>query len=308
VLILRNPKAGARDTFTKVEKLATLLQQRGFNVETFTDLHLATQQANSLVDDGKLRALVGVGGDGTAAELVNRTKPGTPITLLPAGNENLLARYLCLESTPEHLTETIVQGDIISLDAGSAAGKIFLLMASCGLDAEVVHRVHGRRIGHLSSRNYLKPLWDALRTYEYPELRIYYDEALDEASESPCITARWISIFNLPCYGGGLRFAPHAIGDDGQLDLCGFRQGKFWRFLGYMATVYLRQHQRSANWFNRRIKRVRIVSDVPVPYQLDGDPGGWLPLDIEILPNRLTMLVPKKTLSKYHITLSVAMP
>jgi diacylglycerol kinase (ATP) len=40
------------------------------------------------------------------------------------------------------------------------------------------------------------------------------------------------------------------------------------------------------------VRRVRITADVPVMYQLDGDPGGFLPLDIEILPQRLTMLVP----------------
>ena len=48
-----------------------------------------------------------------------------------------------------------------------------------------------------------------------------------------------------------------------------------------------------SDWITRRVRRVRIVSDMPVPYQLDGDPGGFLPLNIEVLPNRLTMLVPK---------------
>jgi diacylglycerol kinase family enzyme len=33
-------------------------------------------------------------------------------------------------------------------------------------------------------------------------------------------------------------------------------------------------------------------ADDPVPYQLDGDPGGWLPLKIEVLPRRMTVLVP----------------
>jgi diacylglycerol kinase family enzyme len=34
-----------------------------------------------------------------------------------------------------------------------------------------------------------------------------------------------------------------------------------------------------------------------VPYQLDGDPGGFLPLDIEVLPERLTLWVPKRVVS-----------
>ncbi len=293
VLILHNPNAGRLDTQDDVRRLEVLLRQRGFDIEIFTDLCLAAQKANTCFTAGKLRALVGVGGDGTAAELVNRTKEGTPLTLFPTGNENLLARYLHLEPKPELLAETIAQGSLLQLDAGRAMGRIFLLMASCGLDAEVVKRVHDRRSGHVRSRDYIKPLWETLRTYKYPQLRVYWDEALEAGTEIPCLRACWFSVFNLPCYGAGLRFAPQTVGNDGQLDLCGFRQGNFWHFLRYLSAVYLRQHQCLKDWFTRRVKRVRIVSDVPVPYQLDGDPGGWLPLDIEVLPNRLTMLVPK---------------
>jgi diacylglycerol kinase family enzyme len=166
-------------------------------------------------------------------------------------------------------------------------------MASCGLDAEVVRRVHDLRTGHIRSRYYFKPLWDVIRTYEYPELRVYCDEALNDGAEAPFLAAHWFSVFNLPCYGGGLRFAPHAVGNDGLLDLCGFRRKGFWRFLRYAFAVYIRQHRHMSDWITRRVRRVRIVSDMPVPYQLDGDPGGFLPLNIEVLPNRLTMLVPK---------------
>ncbi len=293
VLILHNPKAGARDTYNDVNRLADLLRQRQFEVEMFTDLDLAAQRANVLVDQRQLRALVGVGGDGTAAELVNRTKEGTTLTLFPTGNENLLARYFHFKAIPEHLAETIAHGSLIRLDAGKAEARIFLLMASCGLDAEVVRSVHDRRAGHMSSRNYFKPLWDVIRTFKYPELRVYCDEALESGASAPYLTAYWFSVFNLPCYGGGLRFAPHAAGNDGQLDLCGFRRGGFWRFLQYVTAVYLRQHRHMRDWITRRVKRVRIVSDVPVHYQLDGDPGGLLPVNIEVLPNRLTMLVPK---------------
>ncbi|HEY4761471.1 MAG TPA: acylglycerol kinase family protein, partial [Thermoguttaceae bacterium] len=113
VLILYNPKAGAQDAHYKAQRLASLLRQRGFEVEIFTNLSLAAQQAGRLFDEGRLRVLVGVGGDGTAAELVNRTKEGTPLGLLPAGNENLLARYLHLGGEPQRLAETISQGTII---------------------------------------------------------------------------------------------------------------------------------------------------------------------------------------------------
>jgi diacylglycerol kinase family enzyme len=294
VLISHNPKAGARETYNDVCRLAELLKQQRFEVEIFTDLDLVSRRANYLTDQGDLRTLVGVGGDGTAAELVNRTKAGTVLTLYPTGNENLLARYFHFEANPEQLAETIAHGTKIRLDAGKAEGRIFLLMASCGLDAEVVRCVHDRRTGHMSSRHYFKPIWDVVRTFKYPELRVYCDEALDMGAGAPFLSAHWFSVFNLPCYGGGLKIAPHAVGNDGQLDLCGLRQGGFWHFLRNISAIYLRQHRHLKDWITRRVNRVRIVSDVPMHYQLDGDPGGLLPLNIEVLPDRLSLLIPKK--------------
>ena len=73
-----------------------------------------------------------------------------------------------------------------------------------------------------------------------------------------------------------------------------FRRGHFWPGLGYVAAMLLGQHQRLADWTTRRVRRLRITSDAPVPYQLDGDPGGLLPLDIQVLPGRLTLVVPQE--------------
>ena len=82
------------------DRLAERLRQQGFKTELFTDLAAATSQANRWHAEGCLRTLVGAGGDGTAAELVNRTDEGVPMTLLPAGNSNLLARYFHLSQGP----------------------------------------------------------------------------------------------------------------------------------------------------------------------------------------------------------------
>ena len=105
------------------------------------------------------------------------------------------------------------------------------------------------------------------------------------------LRARWVFAFNLPCYGGGLRLAPQADGADGMLDLCCFRLGSLRHGIGYALAVYLGWHQRLKTWSMQRVRRVRISSDQPVPYQLDGDPGGYLPLDVQVLPRRLSVLV-----------------
>lgn len=290
VAILINPKAGPKAAGPWAELLAERLRRQGFRAELFTDLAAATQQANQWQAEGCLRTLVGAGGDGTAAELVNRTVEGVPITLLPAGNSNLLARYLHLSREPEVLCRAITDGVIARVDAGRANGRIFLLMASCGFDADVVHRVHGRRTGHISHFSYLKPVSEAIWSYKFPEIRIHCESEGEPARE---LSARWLFVFNLPCYGGGFQIAPHSDGSDGLLDVCSLRHGTLWHGLKYVGAILLHQHQRLSDWDTRKVRRLRLTSDSPVPYQLDGDPGGFLPLDVEVLPGRLTLVVPE---------------
>ena len=57
----------------------------------------------------KYRCLVAVGGDGTVSALVNE-QPKLPITMLPAGTENLAAQHFGLKRDPAKLAQTIAPG------------------------------------------------------------------------------------------------------------------------------------------------------------------------------------------------------
>ena len=230
-----------------------------------------------------------------------------PLAVLPAGNENLLARYFGLGPTPEECCRTVVGGAMVRRDAGRADSRIFLLMAGCGFDAEVVHTLHLQRTGHVTSASYFNPIMASIRYYDYPELRVYWNEGGDadagaasdpEPARPPgrriSRGVRWLFAFNLPCYGAGLQIAPEADGSDGLLDVCTFRHGGLWRGLYYTAAVLTGTHRRLSDFAQRRTARFRVASDFKVPYQLDGDPGGFLPVEIEVLPNRLTLIVPQE--------------
>ena len=185
----------------------------------------------------------------------------------------------------------VVEGVSARIDAGAANGRIFLVMVSCGFDAEVVRRVHARRTRHVTDFSYFRPIAEAIWNYEFPEIRVHCEE---DGADIPPLSVRWLFVLNLPRYGGGFRIAPKADGADGLLDMCAFRGGHFWQGLGYVAAVLLRQHHRLADCTTRRVRRLRITADAPVPYQLDGDPGGLLPLDVQVLPGRLTLVVPRE--------------
>jgi len=291
VVILVNPKAGAVSADDRVARLVDLLKKQRLDATVYHDLSPVAAEANRLHAAGELRALVAVGGDGTAAELVNRTQPGVPLTLLPAGNENLLARHFGLGPSPEECCQTLVAGQEIRLDAGQAGDRIFLLMLSCGFDANVVHALHTVRTGHINSASYLSPLLNTLQHYNYPELRVHWSDDGGEPVASDDV--RWLFAFNLPCYGAGLQIAPEADAGDGLLDVCTFRNGGLLHWLLYAAAVLTGTHRQLADFAQRRCRRIRLTAEKPVPYQLDGDPGGFLPVQVDVLPGRLTLLVPK---------------
>ena len=256
ILISLNPKAGAQSAVSRVDRLVSILRQYGFHVEVLTDLDEVARRANFLHGEGRLRTLVGVGGDGTAAELVNRTVAGVPLTLFPAGNENLLARHLGLDRAPEACCKAIVAGNVAHLDAGKAGERIFLLMAGCGFDGEVVRRVHSCRKGHISKRSYCKPIIESMRNYDYPELRIYLDEETPGAAEfeSPAAECSLVVCVQPALLRrGACRLLPRPTARMGVLDVCTFRRGGVWHGLWCAAAVLLRQHHWMTDFATHRV-------------------------------------------------------
>jgi diacylglycerol kinase family enzyme len=101
-------------------------------------------------------------------------------------------------------------------------------------------------------------------------------------------------VFNLPMYGGGLRIAPQAIPDDGQLDFIGLRRGGTRSTMQYLSSVYSGRFKRTPEGCGWRGTASRWEASVRVPFQLDGDYAGRLPVSIETLPGRVTLVLPPR--------------
>ncbi len=176
--------------------------------------------------------------------------------------------------------------------------------------------------------SYAKPIFESVRNYQYPQLRIVCSDApkgepnrvpaatvaagAGAAGDAPAnsvavclaggqpaervvsLTARWVFVVNLPCYAAKLQFAPGAVGTDGLLEVATFQYGGFFQGLRYLGYLWSGRHAwlPKSDYGRLQARHLRIEADVPVRYQLDGDPGGLLPLDVEVLPNRLTLLAP----------------
>ena len=292
VLVSVNPGAGARSGGDQVARLQGLLEQEGYQVQVTSDLAEMQNLSAAAMDEERLRVVVAAGGDGTIARILNETAPGIPLTILPLGTENLLSKYLSIKACPESVAQLIHQGWTVDLDVGSANGTLFTLMLGCGFDAEVVRRLDNSRSGHIRHLSYLKPIVETILDYDYPQIKVSFPGGEDGVTVSS-LSACWAFVVNLPRYAGGLKLVPGASGTDGQLDVCTFRRGSFLNGLRYLTGVVLGKHHHWSDCDTRQATRIRLESDRLVSYQLDGDPGGELPVEVEVLPGRMTVMVPR---------------
>lgn len=300
VLIAANPKSGAASGERRVAELREALIADGHTCDVHYSLEELQHSALQLESLGKLRAVVSAGGDGTAGALANLLPSHLPLLLFPLGTENLLAKHLGISGDVRQVRTILHSDQRYLLDVGRANGKLFLVMLSCGFDAEVVRRMHAVRTGHITRWSYAKPILTAMLDYQFPPLNI---SAAQQTTGQTTHTssAAWLFVFNVPRYAAGLEFCPQADPTDGLLDACTFQRSGLLNGLGYLARLWLGSHQRMRGFSHNLCQRLEIAAPLDrqgkpllVPFQIDGDPGGELPLVVEVLPKRLTLLVPPR--------------
>lgn len=285
VAIQRNRTSGTGTRRGVLLELLRELKRRGIAPRLFA----SRERMQAKLADPKVRehlvCVVAAGGDGTVGDVINRY-PGLPLATLPLGTENLLAKYLGIEPSGAQVAELIANGQRRKLDLGQVNGRRFTLMASCGFDAAIVHHTHANRRGNIRKWHYLPPIWNSIRKYDHPPLRVFVND------ESQPRIVRLVMAVNLPAYALGIPFAPQATGEDGQLDLCLFERGSTFQMARYLGHVIAGQHQTLPDVTCLKASRVRIEADVKVPWQMDGDPAGFTPVTLEVLPAAMEVFAP----------------
>ena len=304
VLVFTSPKAGSGAGREQVPRLQRLLE--GLGVECIVNHTIDDLRRRSQASETHDHVIVAAGGDGTMslaasavfpAALTGSDKPlmgslpsspiapDIPIVPMPLGTENLLARQFGHTASAESIVTTIRHGTSYRLDAAAANDRIFLIMATCGFDAEVVRAMHLTRRGHIRRLSYLRPVLRAMCKYKFPKINI----RIDDGEPLECC---WAMVFNLPRYAAGLKIEPDAVGNDGQLDVIAFKRGSILSGLKYVAGIGLGRHLNFDDVVRRRGSKIEITSNLRVPFQLDGDYAGHLPLSITTIPGTVHLLLP----------------
>ena len=307
VVVLANPYSGTGPNRRRVDAFTKALIERGFEPQV---CWTPEERRQTVAEADDVRCAVVAGGDGSIADAVNELEAAgaldrVPVATLPLGNENLFADEFGFNRGLAKLAEAIAAGRDRRIDLGRVGDRLFTLMASAGLDADVVHRMARWRTGRRTAASdappgsgttaplrrvnrlsYAKRLLGSLQEYPYPELTLQTDDGE--------VTGSHVFVFNLPRYGGGLGIAPEARADDGRLDYVVFRRPGMIRLAAYALGVVRGRHLAREDVAHGRSRSARISAagpaDPAAPIQADGDPAGATPATVAAVPGALRVV------------------
>lgn len=92
-------------------------------------------------------------------------------------------------------------------------------------------------------------------------------------------------------FGGGMKIAPHALPDDGLLDCLVIPGMSRTQLLPKLGRLYTGTHLEVPGVISRRGRVFEVASSAgPVPFEVDGEPLGGLPIRAESVPGALTIV------------------
>ena len=236
--------------------------------------------------------VVVAGGDGT----INETAEGmvfsqVSLGILPGGTANVLAMELKLGSRLERAAvrleecrpRRISMGRLTC--GGADASRHFLLMAGIGLDAHIVYHVSLPLKACAGKFAYWVAGWSLLGR-RLPQIRVDSDGQRHE-----CSFALLSKVRN---YGGDFEIAREVTLLQNRFEMVLFEGQSSTSYVKYLAGLALQRLKGM-----KGVKMLRTASatlscngDRRVFIQIDGEPAGYLPAEVSIVPDALTLLVP----------------
>lgn len=296
VALIYNPLSG-RSRWRRQRDLAEAtawLEAAGMRITT-----LATPRPGSTTDLAREQVECGrdliivCGGDGTINEVVGgMAGSNVPLAILPAGTANVLAKELGLPREIGRATRYILEGEIRRIALGRVrrpdGQRYFVCLGGVGPDGQIVHWLDVRAKLSLGLLSYwLEGLWQ-LFAYDFPWFEV---EANGE---------RWRAVFAVVSrtrhYGGPIQITRRANLFSEEFELAVFTRRQRIRFLLYLVANWLRLLER---FEEVRFIKTRHVRCLPAEVgkrifvEVDGEEAGTLPCEFEVIPDALSLLVPR---------------
>jgi YegS/Rv2252/BmrU family lipid kinase len=287
IRLIVNPIAGKRQEFDFVGALRKELDRTDRDLKVFETRQKGDAKALAASEECRDCLVIAAGGDGTISEVAQGIDLETArLGILPLGTANDMALELGISTNLRTAVKRTVRGEETRWDVGVANGRRFVVFSGTAFDAAVTGTVHEERKSNITYLSYVVPALKTYAAWKSPRIRVSLDgKPLDGYSSQVLIS----NVKRLaPCFQLSHTIAP----DDGVLHVLVFRREGRLALLEYTTALFFRLPQWMNTLENYKAQEILLESeDENVPYQLDGDPVGTLPLKISVLPRALRIVV-----------------
>jgi len=306
-----NPRSAGGKTARRWPGIRESLKRRvGPVTERFTEASgAAIGAARELLNEG-FDLIIAVGGDGTINEVANGfirddrpIRPEACLGLLPLGTGGDFQRTLGIGPRAEEAIEVLATGEPLRIDVGKASlqgsdhtplSRYFVNLTSFGMGGEVALRAH-------SAPRYwggtFAFLWATFRTFlGYRGRRVRME--LDGGSGQLSSFVTNVAIGNGGYHGGGMHPCPTAVLNDGVLEVTLIEYLSLFELARDIRILYSENIYRHPKVHHYRARKILAEADSPTQVEVDGEPLGMLPLEIEVLPERLPVIAPRSSLPR----------
>lgn len=227
--------------------------------------------------------VIAVGGDGTVNETAGPLiHHSAALGIIPTGSGNGLARFMGLPMNPVKAIQRLNNARILEIDVGQVNGRNFICTAGIGFDAH---------IGKLFASGTKRGLWGytelVIREYMQYHPREY---SIRTNGKSHTRKAFLITIANAGQYGNNAYISPHALINDGFLELCTLAPFPKLQAPELGIRLFTRSMHKSRFFDSARITRATIRLPGDIDFHLDGEHLRTRDfLEISILPQALRL-------------------
>ncbi|WP_297816240.1 diacylglycerol kinase [uncultured Lactobacillus sp.] len=295
--LIYNPVSGHEQMISNVADILDVLEQAGFEASAYrtTPEPLSAQNEAKRVSLEGFDLIVGAGGDGTISEIVNGIAPlekRPKLAVIPAGTTNDFARALKIPR--DNLVDSakvILKGKTQKMDIGRAGEKYFMNIAASGSLTELTYGVPSELKSVLGYTAYLLKGAEMLPHISSNKMRLIYDEGVYEGDISMFLLGMTNSI------GGFEQIMPDAQLSDGLFQLIVVKTANPIDMLRLMAMALNGKHINDPQVIYTKTKSLNVeVLNEPkdgkkIPVNLDGEVGGYLPIDFENLKQHIEFYV-----------------
>jgi diacylglycerol kinase (ATP) len=290
--IVLNPAAGKNDREPILEAINRYFTSSQIDYEIYETLK--GDKPGDIVR-ARLRdsfdLVVAAGGDGTVSAVIDGlVGSAVPLGIIPAGTGNLIARELNIPLKIEEAVALIAGAHIFrKIDAMRIEKRVYVLNVSVGISASVVGGTTHKNKNRFGRIAYLGTAILKIFTFKNRHLAVAID-GKTQTYRAAEVTISNCDILSKILYPKG----PDVSIDDGHLDVWILSAKTLLDYPQYLFEMITRRPAKHLSHFINSEKSVSIRSRVPLPVQADGDIIGTTPVEVEVLPGALTVLVAEK--------------